>query len=374
MEVEDSRLLDDPQFPGRHRRTMPHNGDAPVKSRRARLTVIIAAAAIATAIVATFVVSSARHPAPAKPSAPRHHGFPTASGSYIGLYARGAPFSYAPVKKFTTVTGFRPDVVVYYSGWNEPFQVGFAKTVANDGAVPLVQMNPTRTSVAAIAAGLYDSYLSSYAKSVRSYHRPVVLSFGHEMNGYWYTWGHRHTSPAVFVAAWRHIVKLFRAQKALNVTWLWTINTIHKMTGVPSPRPWWPGSSYVNWVGIDGYFTNSSSVFASVFGPTIVTVRAMTRDPILITETSATPTASQPAKVADLFAGVRLYGLLGFVWFNSVDKIDWRLTDPAAIAIFRRNAKAHQGTKLCIVVCARRWALGTWHSSAGEGGETRSRY
>ena len=30
----------------------------------------------------------------------------------------------------------------------------------------------------------------------------------------------------------------------------------------------------MNWVGIDGYYINSSSVFASVFGPTIVSVRA----------------------------------------------------------------------------------------------------
>ena len=115
------------------------------------------------------------------------------------------------------------------------------------------------------------------------------------------------------------------------------------MTRVPSPGPWWPGNSYVNWVGIDGYFTNSSSVFASVFGPTIVYVRTLTHDPILITETSATPVASQPAKIADLFAGIRLYGLLGFVWFNSVDKVDWRLSSPAAIAAFRQGAETYQG-------------------------------
>ena len=166
-------------------------------------------------------------------------------------------------------------VVVYYSGWPEPFQVGFAKTAANEGAVPLVQMNPTHINIAAIAAGQYDNYLSTYAKAVRAYHHQVILSFGHEMNGYWYSWGYTHTSPAVFVAAWRHIVTLFRTLRAQNVTWLWTINTIHKHAKVPSPGPWWPGNSYVNWVGIDGYFTNSSSVFASVFGPTIVYVRSI---------------------------------------------------------------------------------------------------
>ena len=231
--------------------------------------------------------------------------------------------------------------MVYYSGWHEPFKVAFARTAANEGAVPLVQMNPTRTKIAAIAAGKYDNYLSTYANAVRSYHHQVILSFGHEMNGFWYSWGYTHTSPAVFVAAWRHIVTVFRAQGAQDVTWLWTINTIHKKTRVPSPGPWWPGSSYVTWVGIDGYYINSSMVFASVFGPTIVYVRSLTRKPILISETSATPVASQPAKIADLFGGIRLYGLLGFVWFDSVDKVDWRLSSPAAITAFRRGAEIY---------------------------------
>jgi Glycosyl hydrolase family 26 len=342
MGLGGTKVLVDPQLPGRHRRALHENPGRPVRRRRATVTATIAAAGIAVIIAAAFTVFSMRHPAQAGPSAPRHHGFPTTSGSYIGLYAHGAPYSYAPVKEFTAATGVRPNVVVYYSGWYEPFQIGFAKTVANDGAVPLVQMNPTHTSVAAIAAGLYDGYLSAYAKSVRSYHHPVILSFGHEMNGYWYTWGYTHTSPTAFVAAWRHIVNVFRAKGARNVTWLWTINTIHKKTRVPAPGPWWPGDSYVNWVGIDGYFTNSSSVFASVFGPTIVYVRSLTHKPILITETSATPAASQPAKIADLFAGLRLYGLLGFIWFNSIDKVDWRLTSPAAIAALRRGVERHQ--------------------------------
>ena len=85
------------------------------------------------------------------------------------------------------------------------------------GAVPLVQIDPSRVSVSAIANGRYDNYLRDYAKAIRLYHHPVILSFGHEMNGYWYSWGYTHTPPAVFVAAWRHIVTLFRTLRAQNV-------------------------------------------------------------------------------------------------------------------------------------------------------------
>jgi hypothetical protein len=97
----------------------------------------------------------------------------------------------------------------------------------------------------------------------------------------------------------------------------------------------------VSWVGVDGYFTSPSSTFASVFGPTIVAIRALTRDPILIAETSAAPTSGQPEKIASLFAGIHLYGLLGFVWFDAVAKVDWRLSGPAAIAAFQRGAEAY---------------------------------
>jgi mannan endo-1,4-beta-mannosidase len=263
---------------------------------------------------------------------------------YLGVAEPDAPYSYAGVDQFAHAIGRQPNLVVYYSPWLDPFQVSFATSAAEHGAITLIQLAPKNVSLASIAAGRFDPYLRSYAAAVKTFGKQVILSFGHEMNGNWYSWGYRHTSATVFVAAWQHIVTVFRAVGARNVTWLWTVNTIHSHTNVPSPGPWWPGNSYVNWIGIDGYFTSSSSVFASVFGPTIVYLRTLSHDPILITETSATPVASQPAKIAGLFAGVHLYGLLGFVWFNSIDKIDWRLTNPAAITAYRRDAEAYKRT------------------------------
>jgi hypothetical protein len=292
------------------------------------------------AIAAGLVIHDIGHHAVTDP--PRH-GFvlPTATSSYIGLAPTGVPASYAGVRAFAGATGIKPEVITYYSGWLEPFQTTFADTVANHGEVLLVQIDPTKVSLRKIAAGKYDDYLSTYASAVRKFRHPVILSFGHEMNASWYSWGHKHTSPAVFVAAWRHVVKLFRVLGVRNVTWLWTVNIINDARGskVPSPDPWWPGSSYVTWVGIDGYYLKPSWKFAPLFGPTIAAVRAVTGDPILISETAATSAADQPAKIADLFAGVRLYGLLGFVWFEA--NPEWQLSGSAAIAAFRRGAASY---------------------------------
>jgi hypothetical protein len=232
--------------------------------------------------------------------------------------------------------------VVYYSGWMEPFQAGLATTASRAGAVPLVQLNPSGVSIAAIASGHYDEYLRSYAAAVHRYGHPVILSFGHEMNGDWYSWAATHTAPATFVAAWKHIVDLFRAAGTWNVTWLWTVNVFQSQAGASAPRPWWPGGAYVTWVGIDGYYGSASTKFSALFGPVIASVRTWTRKPILIAETSATPSAGQPAKIADLFAGIHLYGLLGFVWFDNKTNQDWRLTSPAAIAAFKRAARNYR--------------------------------
>jgi hypothetical protein len=144
------------------------------------------------------------------------------------------------------------------------------------------------------------------------------------------------------VAAWRHIVSVFRALGARNVTWLWTVNVINNAQGstIPSPTAWWPGSSYVTWVGIDGYYLKSNWQFAPLFGPTIRAVRALTDDPILIAETGVVPEANQPAKINDLFAGIRLYGLLGLVWFDTTNYqgLDFSINSRAAIAAFRQDA------------------------------------
>jgi Glycosyl hydrolase family 26 len=311
----------------------------------------IAATLAAMAVVIVFAVQHVKRQTEAHPPKPRQQshgpGFALSAtpGSYLGLYPDGVPGSYAGVTAFTAATGVKPNVVPYYSGWLEPFQATFAATATQHGAVPLVQMDPTNISLAAIASGQYDSYLKTYAEAVRAFNHPVIFSFGHEMNGGWYSWGYRHTPAAVFVAAWRHIVNLFRALGVDNVTWLWTVNVLHPYhrIHVPSPVSWWPGSSYVTWVGIDGYYSNSSFTFASLFGPTIAAVRELTKAPILIAETAASSAAGQPTKIADLFAGVHLYGLLGFVWFDSIHLEDWRISRPAAIAAFRRDAEKYRG-------------------------------
>jgi mannan endo-1,4-beta-mannosidase len=273
---------------------------------------------------------------------------PLPSVRYVGVHERDAPASYYEVQQFAQDIGMQPNLVSYYSNWPDPFQTSFAESASQRGAETVVQLVPRTNagidvSLAGIADGKDDVYLRSFATAVREFKVPIVLSFGHEMNGSWYPWGYQHTSPETFVAAWRHIVKLFRAEGASNATWLWTVNVMANdiPSPIPSPKAWWPGGSYVNWVGIDGYYYKSSSVFASLFGPTITAVRGFTNDPILIAETGAPPAAGQTAKINDLFAGLRAYGLLGFMWFDeNTEGRAWRIASPQAFAAFGKDARS----------------------------------
>jgi hypothetical protein len=300
------------------------------------VAVAIAAAAIAFAV-------SRVHPPASGPAAARA-SLPAGPASYLGVYEPGAPRAYGPVAGFAKAAGRQPNLVGYFSGWAEPFATSFAERTRGHGAVTIVQIDPTDASVQAIAAGAYDGYLRSYADSVRDFGHPVVIGFGHEMNATWYSWGYGHVRPATFVAAWRHLVTVFRDQGANNVTWLWTLQADTPGTG--PVRSWWPGSSYVTWVGIDGYYYHPANTFASVFGPTIAQVRGFTSKPVLLSETAVGPSAAQSSKIANLFTGMRRHATLGLVWFDmaqhqGIYHQDWRIEgNPQAEAAVRQGVRS----------------------------------
>ncbi|HEX9039587.1 MAG TPA: glycosyl hydrolase [Trebonia sp.] len=272
---------------------------------------------------------------------------PAPASPLVGVYAPGAPGGWSNVAEFTSATGVAPSIVVYYSPWNNPFAASFAQAAWGHGAYVLVQLEPSRVSLASIAAGGSDGYLRSYADAVVAFGHPVILSFGHEMNGSWYSWGYGRTPPATFVAAWRHIVRVFRDAGAANVTWLWAVNSVNGASS--ALRQWWPGAAWVDWTGIDGYYFRPTDTFDSVFGATITAIRAISGAPLLIAETAVGTTANRVSQIDALFAGVRAQRLAGVVWFDEAQHAgiyhqDWRLEDDAhACAAFTAAAGRYLG-------------------------------
>jgi hypothetical protein len=313
-----------------------------VNIRLVPITVVVAATmaitACATSAAAGATSATSARPAAAKPA----HAAPVPIRD-LGVFEPTNPRSYRQVQNFGRAIGRQPNIVQYYSGWWENFRSGFARTARAHGATVFVDMDPYHVSVAGIAAGTNDKYLKNFARQVRNFGHNVIISFGHEPNGPWYPWGYTHTSAATWVRAWRHVVNVFRAAGAKNVTWLWIVNTQVQARKQGPIKNWWPGASYVTWAGIDGYYERPGQTFASVFLPMITSVRRLSAKPVLISETAIGQGAGQTAKLPGLFAGIRARHLLGLVWFDQAQNLgvhhqDWRLEGhPAALAAFRRG-------------------------------------
>jgi mannan endo-1,4-beta-mannosidase len=261
----------------------------------------------------------------------------------MGVYEGSSPLNWSGVASFAKATHTAVTIADYYSSWDESFKTAFAVAAARHGAEVLVYLEPWTVSVASIAAGRSDSYLRSYAAAVKAFGDPVILSFGHEMNGCWYPWGRCKTPPRVFVAAWRHIVTVFRQMNVTNVKWLWEVSHAK----INAFRSQYPGNNWVNYVGVTGYLAKSTNTFEGVFGKAIAQVRSFADLPVIIGETGVEPGPYRVAQLASLFAGAKADHVAGVVYFDvkqhgSPLRQDWRLEgDPAALRVFRKAARAY---------------------------------
>jgi mannan endo-1,4-beta-mannosidase len=247
----------------------------------------------------------------------------------------------AHVRAFRRATGAHIRVVEFYNPFTSPFQRWEAEQAAALRALPLIQLNPRNASLAQIAAGRYDQQIRRYADAVRSFRCRVVISFGHEMNGWWYTWGLPTTTPATFIAAWRHIHQVFAGENVTNVIWSWDPSHLYQHYQTKSASPaseWYPGDRYVNWIGIDGYLRQDQT-FSEIFGHQLRNIRAITSKPLYLAETGVAGSPSQSWQIAQLFAALRKYNLIGLVWFDLNRKHPWRLEGRlAGLAAYRKAA------------------------------------
>jgi Glycosyl hydrolase family 26 len=238
------------------------------------------------------------------------------------------------LESWVSSTGEHPAMIATFARFGAPFPISAVRKTLLADAVPLVQLDPGGISLAAIAHGAYDRQLNAYSSAIRSLHEPVILSFGHEMNGTWYSWGCGKANPELFRVAWRHIHGLITAPE---VTWMWTINDI--WSGDPCQlRAWYPGAAYVNWIGIDGYLRQSIYTFTTAFSRTLAQLHRLVRDkPILLAETGVSLGPDWTGRLRSLYSGAHRAGFRGILYFDgSTSAGDYRPQDNAAdLAAFR---------------------------------------
>jgi mannan endo-1,4-beta-mannosidase len=238
------------------------------------------------------------------------------------------------LQSWESETGERPAVIAMFVRFGAPFPTWAVREVLMAKAVPLLQLDPFGISLAAIARGSYNRQLRDYSSAIRSLHDPVILSFGHEMNGFWYSWGCGNASPSEFRKAWRHIHAMITAPQ---VSWMWTINDIWSGDQCLL-RPWYPGAAYVNWIGIDGYLRQTAYTFSSAFGRTLVVLHRFVRHkPIFLAETGVSLGPDWAKRLNSLYSGAHRAGFRGILYFDGeTSNGDYRPQDlSAALAAFR---------------------------------------
>lgn len=259
------------------------------------------------------------------------------NGEYLGVAIAGAPQDMSRVDAFAKRTGGKPNIITIFESFDDDFAAREVRSIYRYGALPIVRWEPFKQRLVDIAAGRFDDYLVAFATEVKRVNVPIALTVAHEMNGSWYPWGTGKSSQKDFVAAWRHIHGVFRAAGTTNVIWTWTPNVVDYLPDAPL-RGYWPGAAYVDWVGIDGYFTSTGErTFDRLFGTTLKQVRKFTDKPVLIVETGSEAGSMRARVVSDLFRTVgRRKDIIGFVYFDTRGSRDWTIDqDPQALAVFR---------------------------------------
>nr|WP_278312445.1 glycosyl hydrolase [Lolliginicoccus levis] len=250
--------------------------------------------------------------------------------------------------------GQAPTLVLSFTDFTAPPPIEGLSAITALGAEPIVTWEPWRWlsdgeyedaafSMQTIADGLHDDYLYSWADQLAAWGGTVYLRFAHEANGTWYPWSVAHgTSAESYVAAWRHLHDLFASKGAYNVKWVWSPNV--SFPGSSPIADLYPGDSYVDVIGLDGYnwgTTNPSTHWidpASLFGPTLDELRAIAPGkPIAVTEVgSAELGGSKPDWIRQLVGFLdSAASVAAFIWFDHDKEADWRFAStPESAAAF----------------------------------------
>jgi hypothetical protein len=233
--------------------------------------------------------------------------------------------------------------------------VNYAKWAHARKSVPMIDLYPpTTVTLASIAAGSQDATLIADAKALHTWNHAFIFRLFPEMNGPWesYAPGVNGNTVTGFVAAWRHVVSLFRQYGASKVMFVW--NPDKEIKGqAETLASLWPGSTYVNWVGVDvfdredtahGTFPNPVTAIST----TVSDIRKLTNLPLMIAEAGTVTSPVKASWINELFTGTAAISVKAVVYFNETGSVangsaSWRLDSSSAALAATKNALASTG-------------------------------
>lgn len=202
------------------------------------------------------------------------------TGAFIDFGEAEDAVALETIEGFEEMVGKHQAIIASSSYWGEQsFPTANLKMIWRHGSLPLVfwspwdrpyeqRKGPDRFSLNAILAGTWNRYIDDWADAARDFGKPMIVSFGDEMNGDWFPWSGAYyggakpvagrpnewEGPEFFKRAFRYVVERVRARGAHNIQWLFQTNNysspVDKWNSAPA---YYPGSDCVDWLGLSVY-------------------------------------------------------------------------------------------------------------------------
>lgn len=286
-----------------------------------------------------------------------------------GFAIEGFPIREEMLEKLEQETKISAQLIQFYLQWpknpeEEVSLLSSLEAIWQRGAVPCITWEPMHAAAdgganKAIAAeellrGTYDRYLASFAAQIKRGGKPVIIRFAHEMNLNVYHWGVEADrfgpqAAELYIKMFQYVVTAFRKLQVDNVQWAFCPNS----ESVPNEKwnvasNYYPGDSYVDLLGMDGYNWDISEEvakaqnkswtvpwrsFQQVFELIYRQLRELAPNkPIMVFET-ATVDRSRKGKqqwIAEALQTAKAWGLAAIIWFQVNKEEDWRIVQKEA--------------------------------------------
>ncbi len=246
---------------------------------------------------------------------------PPESGCYVGVFPGWGELedsiNASKLNEFENLSGKGVAFSPFSNFWGENYigteQLSEFNTI---NAVPCIRLMPwgdpywtpgyqDAYSLNRIIEGEFDQFLRDWAQAVIDFEKPVMMTFGVEMNGDWFPWSgifqgadttdnygdpSKADGPERYVEAFRHIINLFNEAGADNVTWYFHPN----YQSFPDESwnaisAYYPGDDYIDWVAFSLYGAQSATepwvTFQDVMDPIYDIITAnFPNKPLMIAE------------------------------------------------------------------------------------------
>lgn len=206
---------------------------------------------------------------------------PPAHGAYLGAWVKPSVFTQpgrvAAVDEWEVALDRRLRIVNTYRRFEDEFGTESDLEFLRQGK--LLMLSWASGDTRSITSGLHDELIREQARRIRAVRRPILLRFRWEMdrpNLRATMW-----SAADFIAAWRHVQRIFAAERVRNAAWVWcpTAEGFHR----GEAPAFYPGDGAVDWTCVDVYAGNQFQSLGDLLEP-FFTWAAARPKPIIIGE------------------------------------------------------------------------------------------